>query len=166
MSLVEKYHDRIQHHLDKYPDKRSAVMPLLYIAQEEYGHLTRDSIAEVAAILELEPTQIHSIIGFYTMYYDQPKGKYLVQVCNDLPCALQGADEFTEKVSEYLGIKVGEMTEDGLFSLENIMCIAACDKAPVMQVNFKYYENLDEEKAKRVLEELRHSTKAAEAFRG
>ena len=166
MTLAEKHHDEIQHHLAKYPDKRSAVMPLLYIAQEEYGYLTREAIQEVAAILDLEPTQVYSIIGFYTMYYDRPKGKFLVQVCNDLPCALRGADEFTEKVSEHLGIEVGETTEDGLFTLENIMCIAACDNAPVMQIDFKYYEELDEDKLKRILDDLRHSTAAAEAFKG
>jgi NADH-quinone oxidoreductase subunit E len=166
MSLAETHADEIQQHLAKYPDKRSAVMPLLYIAQEEYGYLTREAIEEVAAILEMEPTQVYSIIGFYTMYYDRPKGKFLVQICNDLPCALRGADEFTQKVSEELGIEVGETTEDGLFTLENIMCIAGCDRAPVMQINFKYYEELDEEKVKRILDDLRHSTAAAEAFKG
>jgi NADH-quinone oxidoreductase subunit E len=166
MSLAEKYHDRIQHHLAKYPDKRSAVMPLLYIAQEEYGHLTPEAVDEVAAILEMETTQVHSLVGFYTMYYDRPKGEFLVQICNDLPCALCGADEFTEKVAEYLGIEVGETTGDGLFTLENVMCVAGCDKAPVMQINFKYYEDLDEEKVKRIIDDLRHSTEAAKAFRG
>ena len=141
-------------------------MPLLYIAQEEYGYLTGEAMNEVAAILGLQPTEVYSIVGFYTMYYDRPKGKYLVQVCNDLPCALKGADEFTEKVAEHLGCKVGEMTGDGLFSLENVMCLAACDRAPVMQVNFKYYEDLDEEKVKRVLDGLRHSAEAEKAFKG
>ena len=166
MSLAEKHHDEIQHHLDKYPDKRSAVMPLLYIAQEEYGHLTREAMDEVAEILGLEPTQVYSIVGFYTMYYDRPKGKFLIQICNDLPCACKGADEFTQMVADYLGIEVGETTEDGLFTLENVMCVAACDKAPMMQVNFKYYEDLDEEKVKRILDDLRHSTEAAQAFKG
>lgn len=166
MSLAEKHHDEIQGHLSKYPDKRSAVMPLLYIAQEEYGHLTREAMDEVAAILELEPTHVYSIVGFYTMYFDQPKGEYLLQVCNDLPCALRGADGFTQAVADHLGIEIGQTTDDGLFTLQNVMCIAACDKAPAMQINFKYYEDLDEEKVKRILDDLRHSTEAARAFRG
>lgn len=166
MSLLETRNEDIQHHLAKYPDKRSAVMPLLFIAQEEYGHLTPEAVDEVAAILDLDPTQVHSLVGFYTMYYDRPKGKFLVQICNDLPCALRGADQFTEKVAEYLGIEVGETTEDELFTLENIMCVAGCDRAPVMQINFSYHENLDEDKVKRILDDLRHSTEAAKAFQG
>lgn len=166
MSLVETHQDEIEHHLAKYPDKRSAVMPLLYIAQEEYGHLTRAAMVEVADILDLQPTEVYSIVGFYSMYYDKPKGKFLVQICNDLPCALRGADEFAEKVSEYLNVAVGETTEDGIFTLENVMCLAACHRAPMMQIDFKYYENLDEEKARRILDDLRLSTEAADAFKG
>ena len=166
MSLVEKYQTQIEHHLAKYPDKRSAVMPLLYIAQEEYGHLNSAAMNEIAGILGLEPTEVYSLVGFYSMYYDKPKGKFVVQVCNDLPCALRGADEFTQQVGDHLGIKVGELTADSMFSLETVMCLAACDKAPVMQINFKYYENLDEDKAQRILDDLRLSTEAAAAFKG
>ena len=166
MSLAEKHRDEIERHLAKYPDKRSAVMPMLFIAQDAYGYLTRDAMNEVAEILGLETTQVYSIVGFYTMYYDKPKGKYVVQICNDLPCALRGADEFTAKVSEHLGVRAGEIDEERLFSLENVMCLAACDKAPVMQINFKYYENLDEDKARRILDDFRLSTQAAKAFKG
>lgn len=168
MSLLDKRNDDIQNHLAKYPEERrqSAVMPLLYIAQEEYGHLTREAMDEVAAILGLQPTEVYSLVGFYTMYYDRPKGKFLVQVCNDLPCALRGADDFVGTVEEHLGIKAGETTADGMFSLETVMCLAACDKAPMMQINFSYYEKLDEEELKRILDDIRHSQEAAQAFRG
>jgi NADH-quinone oxidoreductase subunit E len=166
MSLAEKYHNEIKYHLSKYPDRRSAVMPLLYIAQDEYGHLTEEAIREVADILGLDPTEVHSVAGFYTMFYQKPKGKYLIQVCNDLPCALRGADNLVKVISEHLGIRPGETTEDGLFTLETIMCIAACDKAPVMQINFSYYENMDADKVRRILDDLRAREKTAQAFRG
>ena len=89
-----KYEERIKRHLAKYETKRSAVMPLLFIAQEEYGWVNPEGINEVAEILNLDPTQVKSIAGFYTMYSERPKGKYWLQVCTDLPCALQGADDF------------------------------------------------------------------------
>ncbi len=163
MALLDTHKEEIDHHLAKYPDKRSAVMPLLYIAQEEYGHITPEAIEEIASILELDVTHVKGIIGFYTMYYDQPKGKYLIQICTDLPCALKGAEQFSEHVCQKLGIKPGETTPDGLFTVENVMCIAACDRAPVMQVNFHYYENLDYEKVDKLLEELRREHEASDS---
>jgi NADH-quinone oxidoreductase subunit E len=163
MALLDTHKEEIDHHLAKYPDKRSAVMPLLYIAQEEYGHITPEAVEEIASILELDVTHVKGIIGFYTMYYDQPKGKYLIQICTDLPCALKGAEQFSEHVCQKLGIKPGETTPDGLFTVENVMCIAACDRAPVMQVNFHYYENLDYEKVDKLLEELRREHEASDS---
>ncbi|HVU12442.1 MAG TPA: NAD(P)H-dependent oxidoreductase subunit E, partial [Phototrophicaceae bacterium] len=99
--LADKYADRIQAVFAKYPVKRSAVMPLLYIAQEEYGWVTPESIVEVAQLCDLDPTQVTSIAGFYTMYSEKPKGKYWLQVCTDLACALRGADEFHKQLKEY-----------------------------------------------------------------
>ena len=104
--LAEKHVDEIAFILNKYPpdQKRSAVMPLLYLAQSEQGYVTRQSFNEIAEILEITPTEVASIVGFYSLYYDHPGGKYRFQVCNDLPCALRGADEFIEKLCENLGI--------------------------------------------------------------
>jgi NADH-quinone oxidoreductase subunit E len=165
MSLLDTRKEDIQHHLDKYPDKRSAVMPLLFIAQEEYGHITDDAIREIAAILDLNVTHIRGIIGFYTLYYDQPKGKYLLQICTDLPCALRGAEQFSEHVCQHLGVKPGETTEDGLFTVENVMCIGACDRAPAMQVNFHFHENLDENQVDKLIEALRREHQATQPYR-
>ena len=103
--LAEKYAEQIEKILAKYPDKRSAVMPLLYISQEEYGWITDEGIREVAQIIGEDPTQVKSVAGFYTMYSKQPKGKYWLQVCTDLPCALRGADQFYEDLKAYLGIR-------------------------------------------------------------
>jgi NADH-quinone oxidoreductase subunit E len=164
MALIDTRKQDIDHHLAKYPDKQSAVMPLLYIAQEEYGYITLEAMQEIADILDLDVTHVKSIVGFYTMYYDKPKGKYLLQICTDLPCALRGAEELSEHVCKKLGVKPGETTEDGLFTVENVMCLAACDKAPLMQVNFHYYENLDIDKVNELIENLRREAEASKPY--
>jgi NADH-quinone oxidoreductase subunit E len=159
--LEEKYADEIQAILAKYPaeHKRAAVMPLLYIAQRETGYVTRHSLNDIAEILEISPTDVASIVGFYTLYYDEPEGKYRFQVCTDLPCALRGAEEFLEKLCENLGIQVGETTPDGLVTIEKVMCLAACDKAPMFQVQtgtgLEYHENQTVESALALIETLR-----------
>lgn len=165
MALLETHKEEIEHHLSKYPDKRSAVMPLLYIAQEEYGYVTPEAMREIADILDLDVTQVKGIVGFYTMYHDQPKGRYLIQICTDLPCALRGSEEFSAHVCDLLGIQPGETTEDGLFTVENVMCLAACDRAPVMQVNFHYHENLDIDKANELIKALRSEAEASRPYR-
>jgi len=146
-AIQEKYAKEIEAILSKYPAdrKRSAVMPLLYIAQREDGYVTKQDMTEIAEILDITPTEVASIIGFYTLYYEKPGGKYRIQVCNDLPCALRGADEFLQKLCENVGIQVGETTEDGLVTIEAVMCLAGCDKAPMFQVQtgdgIEYHEN-------------------------
>ncbi len=146
-ALQEKYAKEIEAILAKYPAdrKRSAVMPLLYMAQRGDGYVTKQDMTEIAELLGITPTEVASIIGFYTLYHDKPGGKYRIQVCNDLPCALRGADEFLEKLCENIGIQVGETSEDGLVTIEAVMCLAACDKAPMFQVQtgegIEYHEN-------------------------
>lgn len=134
--LQEKYSREIDSILSEYPaeHRRSAVMPLLYIAQSEYGYVTRDAINEIAELLEIDPTQVASIVGFYSLYYDKPDGKHRIQICTDLPCALRGAEQFADQVCEYLGVKLGESSLDGMFIVEEVMCLAACDKTPMFQV--------------------------------
>ncbi len=162
--LAEKYSERIQSIFAKYPDKRSAVMPLLYLAQEEYGWLSEDALREVAEICDMDPTQVHSVAGFYTMFSEKPKGKFWLQVCTDLPCALRGADDFFHGLCELLGLDPdhGGTTEDGLFTVEPVMCLAACDKAPMMQCNFHYHENLDLESVKALIDQWRTEAAAAD----
>ena len=160
-TLAEKYVDDIQAVLEKYPAdrKQSAVMPLLYLAQREYGYVTKQAMQEIAEILDMSATEVASIVGFYSLYYDEEGGKYRVQVCTDLPCALRGAEEFLEKFCENLGIQVGETTPDGLVTVEKVMCLAGCDKAPMFQVQtgegLTYYENQTEESALKQVERWR-----------
>ncbi len=160
--LAEKYAERIEKIFAKYPDKRSAIMPLLYIAQEEYGWLSEDALNEVADLCDVDPTQAHSIAGFYTMFRESPKGKFWLQVCTDFPCALRGADDFYRELCEHLDVEDGGTTEDGMFTVEQVMCLAACDKAPMLQCNFHYHENLDMEKMKTLLDQLRAEAESDE----
>jgi len=134
--IAEKYTDEIQKILAKYPpeQKRSAVMALLYIAQREDGYVSKDDLGDIAEILEMSSTEVVSLVGFYTLYHDEQAGKYRIQVCTDLPCALRGADQFLADMCENIGIKVGETTADGLVTIEEVKCLAACDKAPMFQV--------------------------------
>jgi len=159
--LAEKYAAEIQNILAKYPpdQKRSAVMPLLYLAQREDGYVTKGDMTEIGEILGITSTDVASIVGFYTLYYDSPGGKVRIQVCNDLPCALRGADEFLEALCENAGVKVGGTTEDGSVTIEAVMCLAACDKAPMFQVQSEegiaYYEDQTVSSAIEVIEALR-----------
>ncbi len=161
--LHEKYGDEIQLILAKYPDdkagKRSAVMPLLYLAQRAYGYITKEAIGQIAEICETSTTDVASLIGFYTLFHDEATGKYHIQVCTDLPCALRGAEEFLDKLCENLGIKVGETTSDGLIKVESVMCLAGCDKAPLFQVQspegLEYHENQTVDSAMEVINKLR-----------
>jgi NADH-quinone oxidoreductase subunit E len=158
--LAEKYGAEITAILSKYPadQKRSAVMPLLYLAQSEYGYLSSPVVAEVAGILGLEPTQVASIVGFYSLYYDQPGGKRRVQICTDLPCALRGADRFAADLCSRFNAKLGQTTRDSEFTFEAVMCLAACDKAPMFQIHdadgIHYYENMTVESAQAALQGL------------
>ena len=153
--LAEQYKEEIEVIFGKYPDKRSAVLPLMYLAQEAYGFLSKEAMVDVADNLGMDPTEVLSLAGFYTLFYEEPVGEYVLEICNDLPCALRGADEFVEMACKKLEIDVGQTTPDGMFSLKTVMCLAACDKAPMMQVNLKYEEDLDEEKFDTLISQLR-----------
>jgi NADH-quinone oxidoreductase subunit E len=146
--------------LKKYPNKKSAVMPLLYLAQREKNWLDNDDIAAVAQALDLSVTHVHSIVGFYTLFRKEKTGKYIIQFCTDLPCALKGAEDFYRRLAERMGLPpAGGTTEDGLFTLEEVVCIAACDKVPCCQINLEYYEKLTDESVDAVLAELREKAK-------
>lgn len=159
--LAEKYQAEIDQILKKYPpdQKRAAVLPLLYLAQREDGVITKAAIVEVAALLDLDETQVGALIGFYTLLHDKPGGKIRIQVCTDLPCALRGAEKFAEELCENLGVRIGETTEDGFVTVEEVMCLAACDHAPMFQVQERggihYHEDQTVEKALDVIEQYR-----------
>lgn len=156
----EKEQQELDKILEKYPPDRklSAVMPALYLAQREKNWLDDEDIEAVAAALDIPVTHVHSIIGFYTLYRKEPVGKYMVEVCTDLPCALRGAEDFYKRLCQRLGLSDhGGTTDDGLFTVEAVVCIAACDKAPCMQINLEYYESLTDEQIDAVLDGLRRA---------
>jgi NADH-quinone oxidoreductase subunit E len=161
--LKESYAQEIEAILAKYPDKRSAVLPVMYLAQEAYGYMNKEAMRDVASVLDLDPTHVLALAGFYTLYYEEPVGKYVLEICNDLPCALRGADEFVDMACQKLAVDVDETTDDGMFTVKTVMCLAACDKAPMLQVNLKYEENLDEEKFDALITRLREEAAAGEA---
>ena len=153
--IAEKYAKEIEGILARFPDKKSAVLPLMHLAQHEYGYMSDEAKREVAAILDLDPTHVLSLSGFYSLYYEEPVGKYVLEICNDLACALRGADEFVAMAGRKLGVPVDGTTEDGLFTLKTVMCLGACDRAPMLQCNLRFEENLDEAKFDQLLTRLR-----------
>ena len=165
MSLAEKYPKEVEKILAKYPPehKRSAVMPLLYLAQREEGYVDRHAMQDIATLVEITETEVASLIGFYTLYHDKPEGKLRIQVCTDLPCALRGADQFLADLCEKLGIEPGGTTADGMITVEPVMCLAACDKAPMFQTQgpdgIKYHENMTVESTMELIEGFKKEVK-------
>ena len=163
MSLAQKYPNEVKQILSKYPPehKRSAVMPLLYLAQREEGYLTKAAMKDVAKIVDIGETEVAEIVGFYTLYHEEKGGKYRMQVCTDLPCALRGADEFMKSLCGNLGIQVGETTADGFVTVEAVTCLAACDKAPMFQTQgpdgIKYHENMTVDRTMELIAVLKRS---------
>jgi NADH-quinone oxidoreductase subunit E len=168
MSLEEKYPQEVKKILAKYPPehKQSAVMPLLHLVQRDQGFVDRRMLREVAAICGLTETDVAEIVGFYTLYHDRPEGRLRIQVCTDLACALRGADEFLAGLCGRLGIQPGDTTPDGCITVEPVMCLAACDKAPLFQVQgpegIEYHENMTVEGALVYIESVRHSGQEVE----
>jgi len=165
MSLEKKYSKEVKQILAKYPPegKRSAVMPLLFLAQREEGYVDKEAMRDIAQLLDMTETEVGAIVGFYTLYHDKRAGTYRFQVCTDLPCALRGAEKFMDDLCSNLGIQMGETTEDGFVTVEGVMCLAACDKAPMFQTQgpdgIKYHENMTVEKTKELIRTLKHSVK-------
>lgn len=153
--LQDKYKDEIADILSRYPVKRSALIPLLYVAQRDQGYVSESAMQEIARLLRLTPPQVYETITFYTMFNLKPVGKFHIQVCKSLMCALVGSDTVIEWIKAKLGITPGESTADGLFSLSLVECLAACGTGPMMQINDDYYERLTEGKLDRIFADLR-----------
>jgi NADH-quinone oxidoreductase E subunit len=141
--------------LARYPTRRAALMPTLWLAQREFGWLSEPVQAYVCELMELPPAWVTSVVSFYTMYWTKPPGRWHLQLCRNLPCALRGAGELRRFIHDTLGIRNGEKTADGRFSFEEVECLASCGTAPVLQINNgAYHENLDVEKARVLLARL------------
>lgn len=152
--LSEKTVKKIAEIQKKYPTKRSAVLPSLYLAQEDQGYVTREAMAEIAKILSLPPVQVYESATFYTMYNKKPVGRNHIQVCTNLSCSLLGAEHIVDYISKKIGVKTGGTTNDNRFTLSTVECLGSCGTAPMMQINDEYYENLTEEKIDKILDSL------------
>jgi NADH-quinone oxidoreductase E subunit len=142
----------------RYPLKRSAVLHGLRLVQQEAGFVTEAGMRDVAALLEMTPHEVYDVATFYTMFYLRPKGEYLIQVCRTLPCALGGSESLLSHLEQRLGIRPGETTPDGKFTLVTVECLAACGKAPVMQVNDRYHEAVTAEQVDRLIDQWRRTS--------
>jgi NADH-quinone oxidoreductase subunit E len=160
--LREKYADEINTLLARYPVKKSAVIPLCYIAQDEYGFIGPDQVTEVADILDMPYTDVYEVVTFYSLLYDQPVGKWVLQVCDDNPCCFTGAEELVADLEERLGIPAGETTPDGMFTLQRVKCLGACHRAPLLQANLEFFYDVTPEKVGPVIVELAEHADRAE----
>lgn len=138
----------------KYPRKRSAMLPMIHLAQLEQGRVSEEAVNYIAERLDLQPIEVYEVVTFYSMYFMENIGKYHLQVCRTLSCMLCGAQELTAHLEKKLGIKPGQVTPDGRFRLSEVECLGSCTTAPVLQINFDYHENLTPEKVDEILEAL------------
>ena len=148
--------------IDRYPRSRSALIPLLHVAQEQDGWVTDDAMAHIGELLGLTPAEVLGTCSFYEMFKREPVGTYLVNVCTNISCQLLGGEELLEHVEERLGVKAGATTPDGLFTVEDVECIAACTEAPCLQVNYRYFHRITHAGFDTLVEELRAGRLAEE----
>lgn len=148
--------ERVNTIISKYPEKQSALMPVLWLAQKKWGWISPDVMKYIANLLDLSYSHVEGVATFYTMYFKKPMGKYHLQICTNVSCMLKNGDSIYKHVAEKLNIGNMETTPDGLFSLEEVECMGACGGAPMMAVNEDYYENMDLEKVDKLIEELKN----------
>ena len=141
--------------VERYPRSRSALIPLLHVAQEQDGWIDQAAMEHIGELLDLEPAEVLGTASFYEMFKLEPVGRYQVNVCTNISCLLLGGVELLEHCEERLGVKAGGTTSDGLFTLEEAECIAACTEAPCLQVNYRYFHRIDHAGFDRLVDELR-----------
>lgn len=152
--------NEVQRIINFYPEgkQKSAVIPVLHLAQQEFGGwLSSDTMDYVASLLQLEPIEVYEVATFYSMYNLKPVGKYMFEVCHTGPCMLNGSDDIVKYIFDKLGIKPGETSEDGMFTLKTVECLGACGYAPMMQMGKNYREHLTKEKVDTIIAECRNN---------
>ena len=155
LALSDAAHAEIERAIARYPSKRSAILPVLWVLQRELGWISPAALRHAARAVEIPEPEVFGIATFYTMFNLKPVGRHHLQVCMTLSCSLMGADRLFRHLERKLGIGHGETTPDGRFTLRRVECLAACGGAPCLQVNETYHENLDEAAVDRLLETLR-----------
>lgn len=152
---------RINEYIARYPEGRqkSAILPILHLVQDEYGWMSEPVMNKVAEILSIKPIEVYEVVTFYTMYNLKPVGKYKLEFCGTSCCALRGAENLMDYTLNKLGIKEGETTADGLFTVTRVECLGACGYAPMMQVGDNYLEHLTPESIDEFIESRRNTVK-------
>lgn len=145
---------RFEDVLTRYPTKRAAILPTLWLAQGEFGYLSSEAVEYVAGLLDLSPATVQGVVTFYTMFATKPMGRFHVQVCTNLSCTLVGARTLVDCLEDRLGVPVGQTTEDGAFSLSEVECLGSCGTAPVVQVNEEYHERQTPDGVVRLIDRL------------
>ena len=146
--------ERIDRILARYPTKQAALLPVLWVAQETWGWVSREAAEEVARLLELSPAHVSGVLTFYTMYNLRPVGRHLLQFCTSISCHIAGAGRLLDHCRNRLGIDLGQTTEDGRFTMVEVECIAGCDRAPSMMINDAYHEPMDAARLDALLNDL------------
>jgi len=154
-TLSEAVSQKIQALIGKYPQKRSALIPSLHLAQKEAGYISQDAICEIARIFDLSPNEVSEVVSFYTMFHRKPVGKYVIQVCTNISCLLCDAEEIVDHLTRKLGIQMGETTADNKYTLLEVECLGSCGTSPVIQINDDYYEELTPQKVDQILDSLK-----------
>ncbi len=155
MSFSPENQTRFEKILSKYETKASALLPTLWLAQEQFGFLSHEAMDYVAGLLEMAPVHVYEAVSFYVMFKRKDMGKYCLQICNNITCQMMGSEKLIQVAKEELHINFNEVTEDKMFSLVPVQCLGSCDTAPVIQVNEEYCENLTPEKLKELIARLR-----------
>ncbi len=146
---------KIDEILSRYPKKEAALLPILHLIQQDLGAISVEEEKRVAQLLGIKPIRVREVVTFYTMLRQQPRGKYLIQVCSNLSCSLLGSERLLNYLKRTLGIGVGETTSDKKFTLTTVECLGACDRAPCMMVNLDYYTDLSEDRIEAILAGLK-----------
>jgi NADH-quinone oxidoreductase subunit E len=141
--LAQATRDRILTLVDRYPHRRSALLPALYLAQEEQGYVSEEAMAEIADLLRLTAADVKSVASFYTMFFKNPVGRHAVDICTNLACKARGCDALLEYVCKRLNVQPGETTADGAFLVEEVECLGQCERAPMLEVDLEPYGPLD-----------------------
>jgi NADH-quinone oxidoreductase E subunit len=150
-----EYQERFEKILSRYPTKQAALLPALGLAQELRGHVSPESMDRVAALLDLSPAYVRGVSTFYTMYNKRPVGRHLVQVCTNISCSLSGADDVVDAFLRYTDTELGETSEDGEFTVVEAECLAACGTATCVQINSRYFENVNPTEVPKICEHLK-----------
>ncbi len=142
--------------LAKYePQNQAALLPTLWLAQNEFGYLSNEVMEYVATLLKLPPAKVYSVASFYTMYKREPTGKHFIQICRTLSCQLRGAEQVTKIICDKLNVELGKTTSDDKFTVIEVECLGSCGTAPMMQINNDYYENLTKSKVHEIIDNLK-----------